>query len=60
MLNWKLTPVTINTWIRIYLQLESYKQDEKAALFLTPAFSGKDLVQSAKVGRNYWQLHYVS
>ncbi|XP_046843024.1 G1/S-specific cyclin-E-like [Xenia sp. Carnegie-2017] len=48
-LNWKLTPVTINTWIRIYLQLESYKQDEKAALFLTPAFSGKDLVQSAKL-----------
>ncbi|CAB3980819.1 G1 S-specific cyclin-E1 isoform X1 [Paramuricea clavata] len=48
-LDWKLTPLTINTWLRIYLQLRSYKQDEKAALFLTPVFSGKDLVQAAKL-----------
>ena len=48
-LGWKLTPLTINTWLRIYLQLASYQQDEKAALFLTPVFSGKNLVQAAKL-----------
>ncbi|XP_028392483.1 G1/S-specific cyclin-E-like [Dendronephthya gigantea] len=48
-LDWKLTPLTINTWLRVYLQLCSYEQDEKDALFLVPAFSGKHLVQAAKL-----------
>lgn len=56
-LDWKLTPLTINTWLRIYLQLCSYKQDEKAASFLTPVFSGKDLVQAAKVCHFFpWEI----